>query len=181
MKRFGFMVLVLAACGGSDDGGGGNGPDGGGNEPLVEGVPASEFYGNFAYQKTNTGFDGAAAFPANAAGNNAFVVDAFMMPGNTVQLFYAEGEGEVSPTGFSINVVDSTKKKRTGTWRVVGAELDLGGFLRCTGMTLNNAPALRCTLQQAIVTPDAQGHAGTFRKMLGAHSPDDSEYASYTQ
>jgi hypothetical protein len=179
MKRFGFMFVVLAACGGSggDDGGG---PDGGGNEPLVEGIPASEFYGKFAYQQTNTGFDGAAAFPTNAAGNDAFVVDAFMMPGNAVQLFYAEGEGEVSPTGFSINVQETTKKKRTGTWRVVGAELDLGGFLRCTGMTLNNSPALRCTLQQAIVTAEAQGHAGTFRKMLGAHSPDDSEYASYT-
>ena len=180
MKRLGwtmFLMLAAAACGRAD--GGGGGPDGGGNEPIVEGLPASQFYAKFTYQTTQTGIEGAAAFPTNADGNDAYVVAAFLMPGNQLELFYAEGQGDVSPTGFSINVQSTTKKRRSGSWSVQGADLVLDAFMRCNGMTLNDNPALRCTLERSIVTAAAQGHGGTFRKMLGAASPDDSTYADY--
>jgi len=181
MTRLVFILAILAAACGGGGGGGGDDttPDGGGDEPLVNGVPASQYYGGFAFQMTNTGVEGAAAFPAAADGRNAFLVSFFMMPNNALELFYAEGEGEVSPTGFSINVFGNAKKRRSGTWHVEGAKLALDSFMSCDGLLFNDKPALRCTLSQAIITGDAQGRSGTFQKRLGESSPDDSEFADY--
>lgn len=183
MKRLAVFVM-MAACGG----GGGSmtgddddqpGPDGGTTTVLVEGVPADQFYAQFSYAKTQTGLEGAAAFPENAAGNNAYLAKVFLMPSGVLDLFYSEGEGEVDSTGWSLNVQTSTKKKRTGTWRVEGAHLVLDAFMSCDGLTFNGKPKLRCTLNQTIVSPGAQGKAGMVDKMLGTSTPDDSEFADY--
>ena len=180
MTRFAMLITCgLAACGGDSGGGGGGGTDGGSNEALVNGVPASQYYGQFAYQMTNTGVDGAAAFPLNASGNNAFLVTFFMMPNGGLQLFYAEGEGDVTATGWSLNIAGNTKKKRSGTWRIDGAQLVLDSFMRCDGMLFNDKPALRCTLTSAILTAGAQGKGGMFQKRISASSPDGSEFAEY--
>ncbi len=184
MTRFSIlMACVLAACGGGSGGGGGGddepGPDGGGNEPIVNGLPASQYYAQFAYQTTNTGVDGAAAFPATSDGRNAFLVTFFMMPNNQLQLFYAEGEGDVSSTGWSLNIYADAKKKRSGTWKVEGAQLVLDSFMRCDGITFNDKPALRCTLSAPILSAGAANRSGMFQKRISASSPDNSEFAEY--
>lgn len=181
MKRRMTMFLMLAACGGGSTGDDDQGtPDGGGSAMvLVEGLPADQFYGQFSYAKSQTGLDGAAAFPVNSAGNNAYLAHVFLMPNGVLDLFYSEGEGEVDSTGWSLNIQTTTKKKRTGTWHVQGAQLVLDAFLTCDGLTYNSKPKLHCTLAQTIVSPGAQGKAGMFDKMLGAATPDDSEFAGY--
>jgi hypothetical protein len=178
MTRLIFIICVASACsGGSGDDG--TTPDGAANEPLVNGVPASQYYAQFAHQTTKTGVDGAAAFPQNAQGRNAFLATFFLMPGGNLQLFYAEGEGEVTSTGHSLNIDTTTQKKRSGTWRVDGAQLVLDSFMRCDGILFDDKPALRCTLKSSIVSPDAQERSGMFRKRLGESGPDDSEFAGY--
>jgi hypothetical protein len=180
MTRLVFIFLAITACGGG--GGGGDdtgGSDGGGGEPLVNGEPASQYYGRFAFQTIKTGVEGAAAFPAAADGRNAYLVAFFLLPNNQLELFYAEGEGEVSSTGWSLNIFGNAKKRRSGTWRVDGAKLVLDSFMSCDGLLFNDKPALRCTLSAPILTADAQGRSGTFQRRLGESSPDDSEFADY--
>lgn len=154
-------------------------PDGSTNEPVVNGKPASQFYGQFTHAVTKAEVSGAAAFPEQADGRNAYLATFFLMPNNELVLFYAEGEGSVSPTGHSLNIITSTKKRREGTWRIDGAALALDSFMRCEGFTFNDKDALRCTLTQSIVTSAASGRAGTFRTGIGLASPDDSEFAEY--
>jgi hypothetical protein len=179
MKRL-ILTMCLAACGG----GGSSGddapaPDGSMNEPLVNGKPASQYYAQFAYATTKAEVGGAAAFPAQGDGRNAYLAQFFLMPSNKLVLFYAEGEGDVTATGHSLNIINSTKKRREGTWRIDGAQLALDAFMRCDGFTLNGKDALRCTLSSTIVTAAAQGRAGTFQNGIGMASPDDSEFADY--
>lgn len=179
MKKL--LFVLLAACGGggdSDDAMMGT-PDASMNEPLVNGKPASQFYAQFAHATTMAENTGAAAFPAQADGRNAYVVQFFLMPSNKLELFYAEGMGEVTQTGHSLAVFNNSKKKREGTWKVEGAQLVLDSFMRCDGFTLNDRDALRCTLSTTIVTAAAQGRSGTFQKGIGMSSPDDSEFADY--
>lgn len=180
------VTCVLAGCGGGgggDDGGGDDmpGPDGGGmmNEPLVNGLPASQYYAQFAHATTKAGVVGAAAFPAQGDGRNAFHTTFFLMPNNQLQLFYAEGEGSVTSTGWSLNIFGNAKKKRSGTWKVEGARLVLDSFMTCDGFELNDKPALSCTLASTIITAAAQGRSGTFQKELGESSPNDTEFAEY--
>jgi hypothetical protein len=173
-------VCLLAACGGG--GGGGDdmpGADAAMNEPIVNGLPASQYYAQFAYQMTSTGVEGAAAFPATSDGRNAFLVTFFLMPNNSLQLFYAEGEGDVTATGWSLNVHTDQQKKRSGMWKVEGAQLVLDSYMRCDGMLFNDKPALRCTLTAPIITAAAQSRSGTFKKRISASSPDSSEFAQY--
>ena len=177
-------VVVALGCGGGGGGGGGDGVDGGatdasGQEAIVNGRPASVFYGQFAHATTHTGVAGAAAFASQPDGRNAFLVTFFLMPNNQLALFYAEGEGEVTSSGHSINVLANARKKRTGTWHVEGAQLALDEFMRCDGFTFNEHDALRCTLAAPILTADAVGRSGTFGKAFGDSSPDDSEFADY--
>lgn len=174
-------VCVLAACGGGGSSGDDDDvqADASMNEPLVNGVPASQYYGQFAYQMTNTGVQGAAAFPAAADGRNAFLVTFFMMPNHSLELFYAEGEGDVTATGWSLNTFANTQKQRSGTWQVDGAQLVLDSYMRCDGMLFNDKPALRCSLAAPIVTAAAQGRSGMFQKRISASSPDSSEFAEY--
>lgn len=181
VSRSRWLALVLvAACGGMDGGGGGGGgtPDGSTGEALVNGVPASQYYGQFAHATTMTHVKGAVAFTLTG-GNNAFLAQFFLMPGGSLHFFYEEGEGTVSSTGYSLNTDPATKKKRTGTWRIEGAKLVLDSYMSCDGLTFNNQPALRCTLDTAIVTAAAEGRSGTFQKAFGPTSPDDSEYTAY--
>jgi hypothetical protein len=179
MQRL-LILAALAACGGggesSDDM-----PmtDASMNEPLVNGKPASEFYNQFAHAVTMAEVGGAAAFPAQGDGRNAFLAQFFLMPNKKLVLFYAEGQGEVTQTGHALNLDPSTKKRREGTWRVDGAALVLDSFMRCDGFTLNGKDALRCTLSSTIVTAAAQGRTGTFQKGIGTSSPDDTEFADY--
>lgn len=176
MKRF--VLVCLAACGGGGDSGDAM-PDASMNEPLVNGKPASQFYAQFAHATTMAEVGGAAASPAQPDGRNAFLAQFFLMPNGKLVLFYAEGEGSVTSTGHSLNIIGSTKKRREGTWKVEGTQLVLDAFLRCDGFTFNGADALRCTLASSIVTAAAQGKSGTFKNGFGTSSPDDSEYADY--
>lgn len=180
MKRS-ILMVCLAACGGggSDSDMMMTTPDGPANEPLVNGKPASQFYGQFTHAVTKAEVSGAAAFPAQADGRNAYLAQFFLMPSNKLVLFYAEGEGSVTSTGHSLNIINSTKKRREGTWRIDGASLVLDAFMRCDGFTLNSKDALRCTLTSTIVTAAASGRAGTFQNGIGMASPDDSEFADY--
>jgi hypothetical protein len=173
------VVLALGCGGGMDDDGGMTTVDAAINEPLVNGKPASAFYAQFTHAVTRAEVSGAAAFATQPDGRNAFITAFFLMPEGKLELFYAEGEGEVTPTGHSLAIFNDTKKHREGTWRVDGAQLVLDAFMRCDGFTFNDSDALRCTLTSTIVTPAAQGSAGTFRKAFGESSPDDSEFADY--
>ena len=182
VRIFSILALSLATgCvtddGGADPAGGGGG--GGGDEPFVNGLPASEYYAQFAWQTTQTGVEGAMAFPASG-GRDASLVQFFLMPQGQLELFYAEGSGSVSPTGWSLNIDTSTQRRRAGQWRVDGARLVLDGFMACDGFELNDRPALRCTLTQAIGSAAAQGRTGTFKPRSSMSSPDDSEFAGYT-
>jgi len=178
MKRS-MLMMCLVACGGSDDDGMMMQPDSSMNEPLINGKPASQFYGQFAHATSKAEVSGAAAFPAQPDGRNAYLAQFFLMPSGKLVLFYAEGEGEVTSTGHSLNIITSTKKRREGTWRIDGAQLALDAFMKCDGFELNGKDALRCTLASSIVTAAAQGRSGTFQKGIGESSPDDSEFADY--
>lgn len=180
MKKL--LLCVLAACGGggdSDDGMMMPPPDGSMTEPLINGKPASQFYAQFAHATTKNEVSGAASFPAQADGRNAYLATFFLMPDGKLVWLYAEGEGEVTATGHSLAIYTSSKKKRTGTWRIDGAQLALDAFMRCDGFALNGKDALRCTLSSSIITAAAQGRAGTFQNGIGPASPDDSEFADY--
>jgi hypothetical protein len=184
MTRFDTFVLAWAAglallSGGCGNDGGSNPPlDGNMQEAIINGLPASQFYGQFAWQTTMTAVEGAAAFPLTD-GRNAFLVSFFLMPNGAFELFYAEGNGEVSSTGWNISTVSNSKRRREGTWKVEGAKLVLGSFMTCDGFSLDDKPALHCTLSSSIVTPAAQGRTGTFQKRFSASSPDDTEFAEY--
>ena len=179
MTRLSILICALAACGGGGDSSDDTpGPDASMNEPLVNGVPASQYYGQFAHATTKSGVDGAAAFP-DTNGKNAFLVTFFMMPNQQLELFYAEGEGDVTATGWSLNIDTTTQRRRSGTWKVEGAQLVLDSFMRCDGFEFNSQPALRCTLTSPILTAAAQNRSGTFKKRLSESSPDDSEFAGY--
>lgn len=181
MKRPILISLFLLGCGGGgNEGDGMMQPDASTmNEPLINGKPASEFYGQFAHATTKAEVSGAAAFPAQADGRNAYHVAFFLLPNGKLELFYAEAEGEVTATGHSLAIFNNSKKRRTGTWRIDGAQLALDSFMRCDGFAFNGRDALRCTLSSTIITAAAQGRAGTFQKGLGEASPDDSEFADY--
>jgi hypothetical protein len=174
-----FVFVFGIGCGGGEDGGVES--DAAMNEPIVNGRPASEFYAQFAHALTMAEVSGAAAFPAQADGRNAFLVAFFLMPQQRLELFYAEGEGDVTPTGHSLAVFGNAKKRRSGTWRVDGASLVLDSYMRCDGFSFNGRDALRCTLSSPIITAAAQGRAGTFQNATGASTPDDSEWADYVQ
>jgi len=182
MMRTMLISAVLAAgCGGggSDDDGMTMPPDGSMNEPIVNGKPASQFYAQFTHAVTKAEVSGAAAFPSQPDGRNAYLATFFLMPNNQLVLFYAEGEGDVTATGHSLAIFANAKKQRTGTWRIDGAQLVLDSFMRCDGLALNGKDVLRCTLSSAIITAVAQGRAGTFQNGFGESSPDDSEFADY--
>jgi hypothetical protein len=177
MKKL--ILVCLAACGGGGESSDGTGPDAAMNEPLINGKPASQYYAQFTHATTKAEVGGAAAFPAQSDGRNAFLAQFFLLPNSKLVLFYAEGEGSVTSTGHSLNIISGTKKKREGTWKIDGAQLVLDSFLRCDGFTLNGKDALRCTLGASIVTTAAQGKSGTFQNGFGMSSPDDSEFADY--
>ena len=180
MKKLLFCLLAACGGGGSDD----DGmmmmePDASMTEPLINGKPASQFYAQFAHATTKNEVSGAASFPAQADGRNAYLATFFLMPDKKLVLLYAEGEGEVTSTGHSLAIFNNTKKKRTGTWRVDGLQLVLDSYMRCDGFTLNGKDALRCTLSSSIITAAAQGRSGTFQNGIGPATPDDSEFADY--
>ncbi|MDX2086504.1 MAG: hypothetical protein SFX73_01585 [Kofleriaceae bacterium] len=176
-------LMLLTACNGGgqsgdDDPGPGPGPDARVQEPLINGMPASQFYGQFAHATTMTAVSGAAAFP-QTGDRNAFLTHFFLMPNGEHELFYAEGDGDVGLDGWSLSVDTTTMKRKSGTWKVEGSKLVLGTWMSCDGMELNGAPALRCTLTSAIVTAAAQGRSGIWEKAFGMKSPDDSEWTDY--
>jgi len=146
---------------------------------LVNGKPASEYYGQFTWDKTNSALQGAAAFPAQPDGRDVFLVTFFLMPDHTFELFYLEGTGEASPTNWVVTeAATDAKKRRSGTWAIEGAELVLGSYLRCGGATLTGHDALSCTLTTPITTTAAQDQTATC--WLWFHgAPDDQLFADY--
>jgi hypothetical protein len=179
MKKL--ILVCLAACGGGgdDDPMMMTTPDAPASEVVINGKPASQFYAQFAHATTMAEIGGAAAFPAQGDGRNAFLAQFFLLPNGKLVLFYAEGEGTVTSTGHSLNIFGSAKKRREGTWKIEGAQLVLDAYLRCDGFMLNGKDALRCTLAAPIITAAAQGKTGTFQNGIGPSSPDDTEFADY--
>jgi hypothetical protein len=169
-------LVALTACGGQSLDG--PDPDASAQEPLINGMPASQYYAQFAHATTRTAVSGAAAFPLTDD-RNAFLTHFFLMPNGELELFYAEGDGDVGLDGWSLNVDTTTMKRKSGTWKVEGSKLVLGAWMSCDGTLLNDKPALRCTLTQTIVTSAAQGRSGMWEKAFGMKSPDDSEWTDY--
>jgi hypothetical protein len=182
MFRVAFTTMILAAtmsgCGGGG-GGGTQNPDAAANEPTINGKPASQFYGQFTWQMTKGPVDGAAAFETQPDGRNAYLATFFLMPDHVLKLFYAEGAGDVSATGWNIAIRNDAKKRRSGTWRIDGAKLVLDAFMTCGGLTLDERDTLRCELATAIVTPVAVGSGGFFDIVHKMQTPDDSEFSDY--
>jgi hypothetical protein len=187
MTRYHTLLVALMSftfttgCATDDDDTGGGDPTNPtpGEEALVNGEPASTFYGRFTHATSRKGVEGAAAFTAQADGRNAFLITFFLMPDNRFEVFYAEGPGEVSSTGHSINLIGDSRKRRSGTWRIDGSKLRLGDLVSCDGMALDDRPVLRCTLDGVILTTAAQGRSGTFAFGFGEATPDDTEFADY--
>lgn len=159
------VLLALAAACGADDapelsvdagpGADAVGPDAspsidaGPDEPLVEGEPASAYYGRFVYERTGTHNDGAAEFP-RVDGKDVYHVEFYLRANHDYVMFYSDGEGEVRADGtYSIATAPADQRRLTGTWRVVGAKLELGSLLACDGLALDGRPGLLCR----IVTP----------------------------
>lgn len=181
---FACAMALTAACGGGDDdddddGGGGGGPDGSPSEPTINGMPASQFFGQFHFETTQTALQGAVAFPPQPDTRNAFLANFFVMKNGEFKLFYGEGEGEVTSSGWSLNIFNDARKRRQGTWSIDGTILLFGEFLRCSGAELNGEPIMNCTLTSAVITPDAVGRGNIFSVRADRVAPDDTAFADY--
>ena len=158
------LALGASACGADDDPGttvdGSLSPDaatldGGPSEPLINGEPASVYYGRFVFEQTSTHNEGAAAFP-RVDGKNIYLVQFYLRADHTYVMFYSDGEGEVRGDGtYSMAVAPADQRRLTGTWRVDGSKLVLGTLLSCDGLSSNGQPALQCR----IVTPPGSSGA----------------------
>lgn len=181
------VVLLVCACGappegGGDDAGlsgGGGGGGGGGGDATVNGVPASQFYDQFTHEAAKREAGGAGAFPAQSNGDNMFHAAIYLYRDGRFFLFYKEGEGEVTATGYSGSFRMDTAARRTGTWSLQGATLKLGSLMSCSGMSFNGKDVLRCTVDSAVITPAAVGRSATLRLGISESTPDDSQWADY--
>lgn len=182
------FTLLLAACGG-DDGGDGGGDDNLDDSPadidaapgeaIVNGKPASEYYGQFAWEVTGSYAYGGGAFAAQADGRNAYIASVFLYQDGTSVLFYAEGDFDVSPDGFSGSRYPGASVRRNATWSIDGAQLLIGDDLQCDGVVYNGEEVLHCELARAIDTSAAVGQSSYLRRSGLNSTPDDSEWADY--
>ncbi len=177
------LVTALAACGSSGDTNTGadatpsQGADAAQSEGLVNGVPASEYFGQFVWEVSDGALSGAAGFPVTES-YDAYKIDAFLREDGTYQLFYGEGSGTVTSTGHSLNLDTTTFTRLEGEWSIDGTELVLAPYLRCQGLTLNGSEVLSCDLTQRVVTEAAVGYGG-IAKLSVPSSPFDSEWSDY--
>ncbi len=177
------LVLLAAACTDSPqdppsaDGGTTNVDAQSQGEAIVNGKPASEFYGQFVWETSNGKMGGAASFPQSGT-FDATKWDFFLRTDGSYAFFYAEGSGTVSPTGASLNLDTSTFKKLEGDWSIEGADLLLSPYLRCSGLVFNDAEVLSCELLQVVNTSAAVGSEGIAR-LSAPSSPFDSEWSEY--
>ena len=173
------LFLSLAACGPSTSPllpDGGTSP--GGAEAEVNGKPASEYYAQLSHEETRTFVGGAGAFAPQPDGRNMFLLQVFLRKDKSFVAFYKEGTGEVTATGYS-GSFEQRGRRLAGTWSTSGARLVLGDLAQCDGVTLNNRPALHCTLSRSVVTAAANGRSAMLKPGISASTPDDSAWASY--
>ncbi|MGE0550387.1 MAG: hypothetical protein AB7O24_04590 [Kofleriaceae bacterium] len=172
-------VLAAGATACADDGGDPVGGESPGDEPLINGVPASEFYDQFAWASSESHAVGFGAFPAATDGRNEFGVQLFLMPGGKAELFYQVGvreqQGSLEITTFD----PATKKRKASTWQVDGATLQIGSVMHCEGLTSDGHPALGCELDASIVSPQAVGRLAILENQFGENSPDDPEFDTF--
>ena len=156
MIRLGFICValstVIGVSGCTDEDGSGN-ENGTVNEqePIVNGMPASVFFAQFAWESSRSHLVGHLSFPAAASGANAASAQIFLMPSSRMELFYKEGVENGPITDF----LPDTRKHRSGTWRIEGTDLVLDSFLRCQGLELNGAPETLVALGRSPGTPAA--------------------------
>jgi hypothetical protein len=172
------------STGGEKSGGGGNnsGNGGGGSEATVNGKPASEFYAQLTNEETGGYLTGAGSFSAVENGDNAFLVDLFLLKGGKYILYYTEGQGEVSGTGHSLATKKDRNRKVSGEWSVNSTTLLVGDVFACEGLSLNGHSAVRCQLKKTIGYEAAVGRGTTLEvatSSRGKITPDDSQWAEY--
>jgi hypothetical protein len=180
VRWFPIAVPFLVACG--DDPRGVEPKHGGHDETVasVNGQPADAYYDQFAWETTGTFLVGAAGFPTQPDGRNLLLIHLYLMEDGTFVLFYEEGEGEVDLLGWSISTDVASRRREEGTWTTDGAELDVGGLLRCDGLTFDGEEQLSCRLEAEIVTADAVGVLPTLGiDRFGDSSPSDSDWRDY--
>lgn len=147
---------------------------------TVNGMPADEFYAQFHWEETTTYVDGAAAFEEQGDGTNAFLTHVFLYDDGTANVFYEEGEGEVTLTGHSLSTSTDTQTRIDTTWQVDGVTLRIGDVFACNGSTFNDEDQLACTLQRSIITAAAVDETARLTPGFGDASPDDTEFADYS-
>ena len=186
------LPMLVVACGGddpSDDGStdttdttdttDGAAPDADPGEPLINGEPASVFYGHFVYDEIQTHNEGPAEFPLTD-GKNIYVAQFYLLADKSYVMYYDEGDGEVRGDGtYAIAVAPEDKLRLTGTWRVTGSTLELGSLLACDGLSFNGERALQCQ----IVTPPGVSAATAGLALVLPYgnptAPDSSRWADY--
>ncbi|AKQ64523.1 hypothetical protein A176_001435 [Myxococcus hansupus] len=145
---------------------------------MVNGLPASEYYAQFAYEKYAGAPGGAAAFPARQDGINLFAATVYLKQDKSFIVYYAEGTGTVRSNGYTAEIPSSRMFKRTGAWSVSGGSLKLGDLLTCKGLKVDGNDALYCTLDRAIGYADAVGKSAVFTRSTHL-SPNDRQWADY--
>jgi hypothetical protein len=144
----------------------------------VNGKPADQYYGQFVYETIETDMEGAGAMPAQANGDNAYLLNVFLKQDKSFVLFYVEGQGQVSVGQSSIEYDAKKGRKLTGSWSIDGVSLTVGPF-SCDGLQFNGRDVLSCEVKHGIVSDGAVGHAAMLDKGGSNTSPDDSQFADY--
>jgi hypothetical protein len=175
------LLACLLACSSSSSspsGSSSSSSSGNGGNTTINGKPADQFYGQFAYETIKTDMEGAGAMASQDNGDNAYLLNLFLKEDKSFVLFYVEGQGEVSATGNSIQYDPKKGRKVSGTWSIDGASLVVGPFA-CDGLNFNGRDVISCEVKQAIVSDGAVGHTAMLDKGEQNASPNDSQFADY--
>ncbi len=171
-------IACLVACGNADSTTDASTTRSDGAEPIINGEPASKFFGRFVWETSQTHNKGAGAF-SRTNSKDTYVLNFYLNMDHSYIAYYGEGEGSVSGTEYTISYDTTTMKKLTGMWSINGTKLTLGSLVSCDGITYNDKAMLRCKLVSSPGTAAAtQGSA-----LVGPHfrtsTPSDSQWAEY--
>ena len=155
-----------------------DGPDADPGEPLINGEPASVFYGPFVYDELETYSEGVSEFPLTD-GKNIYIVQFYLLADETYIMYYADGEGELRFDGYSMAVAPEDKLRLTGAWQVTGSTLELGSLLACDGLSFNGERALQCQIVTPPGSPAATEGTALALPYGNLVAPDDSRWDEY--
>ncbi|MGE3547686.1 MAG: hypothetical protein AB7L28_27415, partial [Kofleriaceae bacterium] len=115
---FGVLTTLLGAAACADGGGEPSDPseEPDQNEPIINGVPASEYYDQFVWASSHTHVVGQGSFSDDPSGRNAFSIQMFLLPDGEAQVFYWEGVEIDIPQGTSTTPDATTKTTKHSTW-----------------------------------------------------------------